>query len=409
MTSAELIHYLQSHDVELWVDQDQLRYRGADDVVTDEIVSELRAHKAEIVAQLQARPEPVARPTPVATATNDTAAVLVGASGLKVSPLGLGPYSSTMVSPGSEGVFDAVLNTYVDLGGNYIDVSDVYTGAEERLGSWLSTRSDRDALVIATKSGFQVGPGANDIGLSRKHLMTSIDTSLRRLGIDHVDVYYAHIWDGATPLEETIGVLTDIVTAGKARYIGVSNYTGWQIQKAVDLTDRIGRRDLICIQTQYNLLDRYPEWEQLPVCSNEGLGVFAWGSLSGGWLTGKYRRGMSPADVGERVGFEGILGMSHNSFEFKNTERTWRTIDALIEVADELGKTPGQVALRWLRSRPGVIPILGPRNVAQLEEGFGSIGWTLSDEHLSRLEDASALPPIMPHMMVQSQNPPDRW
>ncbi len=312
-----------------------------------------------------------------------------------------------MINPGANEEFSRLLDIYADAGGNLIDLSNVYTRSESRVGKWLEGKR-RDSFVITSKVGISVGDGPNDMGLSRKHIMASIDQSLRELGTDYVDIYYTHIWDGGTPLEETLSALNDLVRAGKVRYLGLSNYTGWQLQKAIDIAKYTGKEPILCLQTQYNLLDRYPEWEQLPVCQNEGLGLMAWGSVAAGWLTGRYRRGMSSSDMGARPSLESQLGMNHNSYGFRDNERTWKTLDVLLEVAAEMDKTPTQVALNWLKDRPGVVPILGPRNAEQLKESLGAIGWSLADELRARLDQASQLPPIMPHTFIESVNPVDR-
>ena len=413
MTLDELLSVLRQNKVFLWVEGDRLRYKGSQEVMTPELLEEIRFYKNEIIKYLSEVEE-------LASSNSTTADFsirrledrkldykFVGKSGLKVAELALGPYSSTMIDPGADATFSELLDTYTAAGGNYIDLSNVYTRSEKRVGKWLKGKN-RDDFIIASKVGIKAGEGPNDIGLSRKHILTSIESSLRDLDIDYLDIYYCHIWDGGTPLEETLSALNDLVKFGKVRYLGLSNFTGWQLQKAVDIAKYTSKQPFICLQTQYNLLDRYPEWEQIPVCKNEGLGIFAWGSLSAGWLTGRYKRGMSPADVGDRVSLEGERGINHNSYEFKNNERTWKTLDVLFEVAEEVKKTPAQVALNWLKDRHGVVPILGPRNVDQLNEAFGAVGWKLTDEQRDKLDNASELPPIMPHMFVEAINPQDR-
>lgn len=413
MTLDVLLSHLRQNDIHLWVDGERLRYKGPEQVMTPQVLRDIRDYKSEIIASLLENNGTQSTPptTHSVLRQSEQYAVLgyksVGNSGLKVAEFGLGPYSSTMVDPGADQEFSALLDRYVAAGGNHIDLSNVYTRSEKRMGKWLKGRN-RDEFVIASKVGFTAGDNPNDIGLSRKHIMVCVEKSLQDLGTDYIDIYYCHVWDGGTPLEETISTFNDLVKAGKVRYLGVSNFTGWQLQKAIDITKYSFREPFICLQTQYNLLDRYPEWEQIPVCKNEGLSLTAWGPLSAGWLTGRYRRGMSPADVGSRVALEDKLGAKHNSFEFKNNERTWATIDALLSVAKELNKTPSQVALNWLKAKSGVIPILGPRNVAQLEDALGSTGWSLTTEQRSRLEDASQMPPIMPHMFVENLFPSDR-
>jgi aryl-alcohol dehydrogenase-like predicted oxidoreductase len=331
----------------------------------------------------------------------------IGKSGLKVSELALGPHSVTFVDPRDEETFMEILDIYAEAGGNHLDLSSGYPGAEERVGRWLRGKP-RDRFVIASKVGFPKSDDPNCTGLSRKNIMRTVDQSLRDLNTDYIDLYYPHLWDGGTPLEETLSVFDDLVHAGKVRYLGVCNFMGWQLQKAVDIAQYTGKAPIICLQTQYNALDRYPEWEQIPVCRREGLSVMAWGPLASGWLSGKYRRGMKASEVGARVRVEESYGMTHNSFAFRNHERTWRTIEAIVAIAEELGTTPPQVALNWLRSKPGVNVILGPRQARHLHEALGAVGWRLSDEHCARLDQASELPGIMPNLLINAVHAPDR-
>jgi aryl-alcohol dehydrogenase-like predicted oxidoreductase len=232
------------------------------------------------------------------------------------------------------------------------------------------------------------------VGLSRSHILASVEASLRRLQTDYIDLYQVHCWDPGTPLEETLSTLNDLVRSGKVRYIGVSNYSGWQLQKAVDLSRQHGWEAFACLQPLYNLLDRSLEWELAPVCQNEGLGIIPWSPLRGGWLSGKYRRGMDAPIEGTRIDQASEHGWSER-WDLYNTERTWRVIDALHEVASEAGKSAAQVALNWLLQRPGVTaPIIGVRTMAHLEDNLGAAGWALSAAQMARLNEVSdaALP-----------------
>jgi aryl-alcohol dehydrogenase-like predicted oxidoreductase len=331
----------------------------------------------------------------------------IGRSGLKVSELALGPHSVTFVDPGDERTFMEVLDIYAEVGGNHIDLSSGYPDAEARVGRWLRGKP-RDRFVIASKVGFPRSADPNGTGLSRNNIMKSVDESLRDLNTDYIDLYYAHLWDGGTPLEETLSAFDDLVRAGKVRYLGMCNFMGWQLQKAVDIAQYTGKAPIICLQTQYNALDRYPEWEQIPVCRREGLSVMAWGPLASGWLSGRYRRGVKASDLGPRIQVEESYGMTHNSVAFRNHERTWRTIEMIVTIAKEIDRTPAQVALNWLRSKPGVIAILGPRKAEHLREALGAVGWQLDAEHCARLDQASELPGIMPSLLINAVHPPDR-
>jgi aryl-alcohol dehydrogenase-like predicted oxidoreductase len=320
----------------------------------------------------------------------------MGRTGLRVSELCLG--AMTFGREATEADSFKMLDRFVEAGGNFIDTADVYSKgtSEEILGRWLKDKH-RDDFVIATKVRFRTGPGTNDVGLSRKHILAGIDNSLRRLGTDYVDLYQIHEWDAAAPLEETLDALTSLVVAGKVRYLGASNVKGYQLQKAIDLSRARGWEPFACLQPLYNLLDRAIEWELLPVCHNEGVGVIPWSPLRGGWLSGKYRRGMSAPPIGTRVEDAEKHGWGERWSKYA-TDRTWTVIDALLAVAGESGKTPAQVVLNWVLARPGVTaPIIGVRTLAHLEDNLGAIGWALSAEQLARLTQASDVPLPYPY------------
>lgn len=312
----------------------------------------------------------------------------LGRTGLRVSELCLG--AMTFGREASEESSYQMLDRYVDAGGNFIDTANVYGDgvSEEIVGRWLKGKN-REEVVIATKVRFRMGPGTNDIGLSRKHILANLEASLHRLGTDYVDLYQMHMWDPNTPLEETLGTFDGLVRSGKVRYLGASNVTGWMLQKAIDLSRQFGWEPFASLQPLYNLLDRAIEWELLPVCQNEGVGVIPWSPLRGGWLTGKYRRGMQAPPQGTRVDTATEKGWSEKWDEYAN-ERTWKLIDVLLETAEQLEKTPAQIALNWILHRPGITaPIIGARNLTQLEDNLGAAGWQMPDEAHERLEDAS--------------------
>ncbi len=323
----------------------------------------------------------------------------LGKTGLKVSELCLG--AMTFGREASEAVSRQILDHFIEAGGNFIDTADVYTrgASEEVVGRWLKGKS-RDEFVIATKVRFPMGEGPNDVGLSRKHILAAVEASLRRLGTDYIDLYQVHNWDRGTPLEETLSTLDGLVRGGKARYIGASNYTGWQLQKAIDLSHHMGGEPFVCLQPLYNLLDRSTEWELLPICQNEGLGVIPWSPLRGGWLSGKYRRGMAAPPDDTRVKVAEEHGWSESWSAYAN-EHTWGVLDVLFEVARETGKTPAQVALNWVLGRPGVTaPIIGARTLEQLKDNVGAAGWLLSEEQLARLNQASDVTPPYPYPFI---------
>ena len=239
-----------------------------------------------------------------------------------------------------------------------------------------------------TKVYGQNGPGQLVQGAGRKHILRSVEGSLRRLNTDYIDLYQIHVFDDVTPFEETLSTLDTLVSSGKVRFIGASNYTGWQFQKSIDLSRHHGWEPFVCLQPTYNLLVRDAEWELIPICRNEGAGLISWSPLEGGWLSGKYDRTMQAPPEGTRVAVDG-------GWDVRNTEETWQVIDAVREVAADTGRTSAQVALRWLLQRPGVTsPIFGARTVEQLRDNLGATGWSLSPDQMERLTKASdrALP-----------------
>jgi aryl-alcohol dehydrogenase-like predicted oxidoreductase len=312
----------------------------------------------------------------------------LGKTGLKVSELCLG--AMTFGRESSEDTSLQILDHFEEVGGNFIDTANVYSLglSEEILGKWLKNKPRHD-FVIATKVFGKMGEGPNDTGLSRKHLLSAIEESLRRLQTDYIDLYQVHSWDEYTPLEETLNTLSSLVHSGKVRYIGASNFRSWQLQKAVDLSNHNGWEPYCCLQPLYNLLDRTIEGEQLAVCQNEGLGVITWSPLRGGWLSGKYRRGMTGPPKDSRIESAEKHGWSE-AWSIYNNERTWQVLDALYEVAEESGKSPAQVALNWILQKPGITaPIIGVRSTAHLEDNLGAIGWVLNDDQMKKLDEVS--------------------
>ncbi len=323
----------------------------------------------------------------------------LGRTGMKVSELCLG--TMTMGREADEATSHRMLDTFVDAGGNFIDTADIYTQgvSEEIVGRWLKEKP-RDDVVLATKVRFTMGDGVNDVGLSRKHILSAVEASLRRLQTDYIDLYQVHCWDPGTPLEETLATLDALLKSGKVRYIGASNFTGWQLQKAIDTSKKMGLEVFSCLQPLYNMLDRSVEWELIPVCQNEGLGVIPWSPLRGGWLSGKYRRGMTAPPSGTRVEEAEKQGWGE-SWRAYNNDRTWSVLDELFAVAEETGKTPAQVALNWLMHQPGVTaPISGVRSMAHLQDNLGTVGWQLSVEQQARLTAVSEVSLPYPYNFI---------
>jgi aryl-alcohol dehydrogenase-like predicted oxidoreductase len=314
----------------------------------------------------------------------------LGRTGCAVSTLALG--TMTFGAESAEDVSHAQLDRFLEAGGTLVDTADVYTAgaSEEIIGRWLGQRpaEARERVVLATKGRFPMGQGPNDLGLSRRHLSAALDASLRRLGTDWIDLYQVHAYDPLTPLEETLTFLDDAVHAGKIHYVGLSNFTGWQLQRVVDLAEFRGLTVPCTLQPQYNLLVREIEWEIVPAAEANGLGLLPWSPLGGGWLTGKYQRDERPTGA-TRLGENpdrGVEGYDRRS----RVERTWDVVDAVREVADGRGGTMAQVALAWLADRPTVTSvILGARTVEQLEDNLGAAGLHLTPEETARLDAAS--------------------
>ncbi len=314
---------------------------------------------------------------------------LLGSSGCAVSALALG--TLTFGNETDQAGAFSQLDSFVAAGGTLLDSADVYADgrSEEIIGRWLAARPGmREAVVLATKGRFPTDDNPNGHGLSRQHLARALDASLRRLNAGRVDLYQVHAWDPLTPIEETLRFLDDSVRAGKINYVGLSNFTGWQLQKAVDVAEFRGLSAPVCVQPQYSLLARAVEWEIGPACQAAGLGLLAWSPLASGWLTGKYRRGEPPA-AGTRVlenADEGMRSWNQRG----QAERTWQVVDAVRKVADGRGVPMAQVAIAWLAARPAVSSvILGARTLSQLTSNLAAADLTLSAEETRLLDDVS--------------------
>jgi aryl-alcohol dehydrogenase-like predicted oxidoreductase len=245
--------------------------------------------------------------------------------------------------------------------------------------------------VLATKGRFPTDESPNGHGLSRRHLSLALDASLRRLNVETIDLYQVHAWDPLTRLEETLRFLDDAVRAGKVNYVGLSNFTGWQLQKAVDIAEFRGLSAPVSVQPQYNLLARAVEWEIAPACQAAGLGMLAWSPLASGWLTGKYRRG-EPPPAGTRVVENADEGMRIWN-QRGQSEQTWQVLDIARKVAEERGVSIAQVAIAWLMARPAVSSvILGARGMDQLTDNIAAAELTLAPEETRLLDEASEPP-----------------
>ncbi|XP_074658078.1 1-deoxyxylulose-5-phosphate synthase YajO-like isoform X2 [Tubulanus polymorphus] len=341
----------------------------------------------------------------------------LGNTGLKVSNICLGTmtfgHEERFLDGGIDGTLNLteaeshkILDRFAELGGNFIDTANLYHYgmSEAIIGTWLE-KQDRNKFVIATKLAFPMDPkNLNAGGLSRQHIMWSINESLRRLKTDYIDLYQTHFWHRGTPIEETMSALNDLVKAGKTRYIGVSNVCGYQLQKIVDVCKMKGLEPVVTLQQQYSLLCRSSELEEFNVCKEEKIGILPWSPLKGGLLTGKYYRGMKQENLDELK--SRIAASTKNSAvvtaaspDFKtmtDNEKFFNILDHLKTIAKKYNKTVVQVSLRWLLQKPSVTSvIIGVRTLAQLEDNMGaSAGWCLTDEEMETLDKASAYDPL---------------
>jgi aryl-alcohol dehydrogenase-like predicted oxidoreductase len=317
---------------------------------------------------------------------------LLGRSGTVVFEQALG--TMTFGAEADERTSHAILDAYIARGGNFVDTADVYCDgrSEEIIGRWLAANSaDASQLVVATKGRFPMGAGPNDRGTSRRHLRLALEASLRRLGVDHIDLYQLHAWDPLTPLDETLRFLDDALSEGKIGYYGFSNFTGWQLTKAVLLAEREGWARPVTLQPQYSLLVRGIEHEIVPAALDAGLGLLPWSPLGGGWLTGKYQRDVPPKGA-TRLGENPDRGMEAWSRR-NSVDRTWKIIDAVTAIADAHGASASQVALAWVGAQPAVTSvILGARSVEQLEDNMGALALELDPDEIEHLTTVSAPP-----------------
>ena len=316
----------------------------------------------------------------------------LGNSGCAVSELCLG--TMTFGNETDEAGSHEQLDVFLEAGGTLVDTADVYSAgvSEEIIGRWLEDRPRdvTDRVVLATKGRFAAtDQGPNGNGLSTRHLTRALDDSLRRLGVDAVDLYQVHAFDAHTPMEETLRTLDGFVQAGKIRYYGLSNFTGWQLTKAVLTARALGLRQPVTLQPQYSLIVREIEWEIVPAALDAGLGLLPWSPLGGGWLSGKYRRDERPTGD-TRLGDDPGRGME--AYDRRGGDRTWRIIEAVDRVAESRGCSMAEVALAWVTDRPAVTStILGARTTEQLRANLASADLELSAQERAALDEASDL------------------
>jgi len=312
--------------------------------------------------------------------------VRLGTAGIRVSRICLG--TMTFGSPRwrdwvlPEDASRPIIKMALDLGINFFDSADMYSqgASEEVLGRALKDFARREDVIIATKVYWPTGAGPNDRGLSRKHVLDSIDASLRRLGTDYVDVYYVHRWDYETPVEETLETLDDLVRIGKVRYLGASSMHAWQLMKALGLADRHGWSRFVVMQNHYNLIHREEEREMMPLCLEEGVGVVPWSPLARGFLAGtrkRGQRGVTTRDASDQMAYD---------YYFQETD--FEILDRVLAVAGKKGANPAQIALAWLLHQPGVTaPVIGASSTDQLEQAVKALEVDLSSAERAHLEE----------------------
>jgi len=327
---------------------------------------------------------------------------LLGRSGLKVPELcfGCGTFG------GKDEFFDAwgatsdiaearkIVDICMDAGLNFFDTADVYSngGSETVLGAAIK-HLKREDVLISTKATFRFGPGANNVGSGRYHLIQSLEGSLKRLGTDYVDIYHLHAFDATTPVEETLYTLDNFVRSGKVRYIACSNFSGWHLMKSLSVSERYGWARYVGHQVYYSLVGRDYEWELMPLALDQGLGALVWSPLGWGRLTGKIRRETGIPAV-SRLNSK----LATDAGPQVPEEHLYKVVEAIDEVAKETGKTVPQIALNWLLRRPTVSTlIIGARNPDQLRQNLGAVGWSLSPDQVARLDAASEVPLAYPY------------
>jgi aryl-alcohol dehydrogenase-like predicted oxidoreductase len=336
----------------------------------------------------------------------------LGGSGLKIPALSFGTATFGGSSEFFRGFGDTeasgasrLVDICLDAGVTMFDSADVYSAgrAEEILGQAIKGRRDR--LLISTKGTFRAGSGPNDVGSSRQHLINAVNNSLRRLATDYIDLYQLHGFDALTPVEETLGTLDDLVRAGKIRYIGCSNFSGWHLMKSLAVSATRGLARYVAHQAYYSLVGREFEWELMPLAIDQQVGTVVWSPLGWGRLTGKIRRG-SPLPETTRLRTKVVVDNGPPVPD----ELLYRVVDALEETATQTGKTVPQIALNWLLQRPAVATlIIGARNAEQLRQNLGAVGWSLTREQIATLDAASATTKVYPYWHQASfteRNPP---
>lgn len=329
----------------------------------------------------------------------------LGKSGLLVSEIALGTmiFGEDSERSASPEASKSMIHQFLDAGGNHIDTANVYAKgrSEEIVGEAIKGR--RDQVVLATKVRFSMGKGINDQGLSRYHIMKSVEDSLRRLDTEHIDLLYMHCWDPLTPIEESLRAFDDLVRDGKVRYIGVSNFKAWQLMKSLGLSDSNSRARFISAQYQYSLINRDIESEFSDLCESEGVGITPWGPLGGGFLTGKYKKDQRPTDAQKEGRIAMMPDNTEESWLRRNIDRNWNILGLMEEIAAaHEGATISQIAIAWLLKQKAVSSvIIGVRTPEQLADNLAAAALELSDEEIAKLNKVSALEKGYPYRFMQ--------
>jgi aryl-alcohol dehydrogenase-like predicted oxidoreductase len=329
----------------------------------------------------------------------------LGKTGLTISELCQG--TMTFGRETDEKTAITMVDHFAEVGGNFIDTADVYGSkpglSEEIVGKALKGR--RQNFILSTKVGFPTGPGPNDRGLSRTHIIQAVDASLKRLQTDYIDIYFIHCWNSKTPLEDSLFTLDNLVKSGKVRYLGVSNFTAWQLMKALGISDRYGWQRFVCFQPQYSLVMRHIESEFFPLCQQEGLTMITWSPLGGGFLSGKYTKSKQPPSQGRIAGVEkreGYREKSEDSWQKRSTDQNFRILEEVEKMAAKHEKSFSQIALSWIRAKKEITaPIIGTRTMEQLDDNLGCIGWDLTEEEVKVLDEVSHIEEPYPYRFIK--------
>jgi aryl-alcohol dehydrogenase-like predicted oxidoreductase len=326
----------------------------------------------------------------------------LGKSGLKVSEICFGTMSFTgdkgwsHIARVQQQEANRMVDIALDHGINFFDTADIYSEgtSEQMLGVALKER--RNDVVVATKCGFRSKEGPNGKGLSRRHIMDACHESLKRLKTDYIDLYQIHVFDFETPLEETLSALNQLVKDGKVRYIGCSNFQAWQLMKALAIQEKMGWESFVSLQAYYSLVGRDLEWELMPLCEDQGLGILPWSPLHGGFLSGKYRRNADWPSETRIKSMKDALPFDH--------QQGFDIVDVLQEIATNRHVTVAQVALNWLVCQPAVSSvIIGARNEKQLLDNIGTSGWYLSEEEIKMINEVSKIRKPYPNWFLDAQ------